>query len=224
MKGRGPEAVAGTRFFAAAGIHGTLTIRAKIGVVTSVAGRLGMKPIRLVYSLLALLLLAACANLPAPTAGPQPSQLILDSGDQVQVTVLGQTDLTGTYTIDAAGAITMPLIGSVSARGRTTQSLASAVAAALRNGYLVNPDVTVQVAQFRPIFVLGEVGNPGQYTYVVGLTVQQAVALAGGFTARANQNTVDVTRAAGGNAIALKLHLGDAILPGDTITVRQRLF
>ncbi len=181
-----------------------------------------MKPVRIVCSLLALLLLAACMTVSEPPA--TTGQLLIASGDQLQVTVLGQTDLTGTFTVDETGAIAMPLIGSVSARGRTTQNLASVIEAALRNGYLAHPDVTVQVAQYRPIFVLGEVGNPGQYPYVVGLTVQQAVAIAGGFTARGNQNLIDVNRPAGTGAVALKLHLGDPIMPGDTITVRQRLF
>ena len=141
-----------------------------------------MKPVRIVTSLLALLFLAACVTTQTPTA-PQTAagQLPIYSGDQLQITVLGETELTATYTVDETGKIMMPLIGAVAAAGRTTQNLASGIEAALRNGYLAHPDVTVQVAQYRPIFVLGEVGNPGQYAYVVGMTVQQAVALAGGY-------------------------------------------
>ncbi len=184
-----------------------------------------MKPARIVASFLALLLLAACATVETPTATSiTAGQLAIYSGDQLQITVLGETELTATYTVDETGKIMMPLIGAVTAAGRTTQTLANNIEAALRNGYLAHPDVTVQVAQYRPIFVLGEVGNPGQYSYVVGMTAQQAVALAGGYTARANQNQFDVTRTANGASIELTLHRDDAILPGDTITVRQRLF
>lgn len=184
-----------------------------------------MKPVRIVASLLALLFLAACVTAEAPTAPPVAAgQLLIYSGDQLQITVLGETELTATYTVDETGKIMMPLIGAVTAAGRTTQALASNIEAALRNGYLAHPDVTVQVAQYRPIFVLGEVGNPGQYAFVVGMTVRQAVAIAGGFTARANQNQFEVTRTANGASVELSLRRDDAILPGDTITVRQRLF
>lgn len=158
---------------------------------------------------------------PEPSA---PVQILLDAGDQLQITVLEQPDLTGAYTVDETGVITMPLIGSVAARGRTSQGLSSAIEVALQQGFLRSPDVTVQVSQYRPIFVLGEVGNPGQYAYLAGLTAQQAVALAGGFTARANQNVVDVVRRSGTDSYELRLELSDQVLPGDTLTVRQRLF
>lgn len=183
-----------------------------------------MRPALFAFSLLALASLAGCATVSPEASVPIPGQIPLDSGDQLQITVLDQEDLTGLYTIDETGAVTMPLIGSVGARGRTAQGLASAIEAALRQGYLRNPDVTVQVANYRPVFVLGEVGDPGQYNFVVGLTVRQAVALAGGFTARANQNAVDVVRSFGGQSYELRLAPADALMPGDTITVRQRLF
>ncbi len=184
-----------------------------------------MRPFRFICSFAAVALLAACTMAePAIVEAPPPTQILLDSGDQLQITVLEQADLTGAYTIDETGVIAMPLIGSVAARGRTSQGLASAIEAALRQGFLRNPDVTVQVSQYRPVFVLGEVGNPGQYAYLAGLTAQQAVALAGGFTARANQNVVDAVRRYGTDSYELRLELSDQVLPGDTLTVRQRLF
>jgi polysaccharide biosynthesis/export protein len=174
--------------------------------------------------LAALLILAACATpqLTRPAALPI-AQLILDSGDQLRITVLDQPDLGGTYTVDEAGMISMPLVGSVGARGRTAEQLEAAIAAAYRNGYLRNPDVTVQVEAFRPIFVMGEVATSGQYAYVAGLTVQQAIAIAGGFTPRANQFVVDVVRRTGATSVELRLEMLDWVMPGDTITVRQRL-
>ena len=184
-----------------------------------------MRPFRFACSLAAVSLLAACAMTePLMVEEPVPVQILLDSGDQLQITVLEQADLTGAYTVDDIGAITMPLIGTINARGRTPQGLASAIESALQQGFLRNPDVTVQVSQYRPIFVLGEVGNPGQYGYIAGLTAQQAVALAGGFTARANQNIVDVVRRSGLESYELRLQLSDQVFPGDTLTVRQRLF
>lgn len=186
-----------------------------------------MKPIRLLPLLAAIVLLANCTTVPetpAPEPIVVPTQLTIGSGDQLTITVLDQADLTGTYTVTEAGNISMPLIGSIGARGRTTTSLAEAIEASLRNGYLRAPDVTVQVAQYRPIFVMGEVGNAGQYPYVVGLTVQQAIATAGGFGPRANQYTVEIVRPTGQGSVAFRAELNVTVLPGDTITVRQRLF
>lgn len=185
-----------------------------------------MNLVRLISCLAALVTLAACATTPpVPTGGgPQPStQLLLDSGDQLRIVVLDQADLTATYTIDESGRIAMPLVGQIQARGRTAESLEDVIAAALRQNFLRNPDVTVSVETFRPVFVLGEVAAPGQYPYVAGLTVQQAVAIAGGFTPRARQSFVEVVRRVDGRSVPLRLELLDPIVPGDTITIGQRL-
>ncbi len=183
-----------------------------------------MKLARLLLPLVALLVAAGCATAPPTGGGLQPlGQLVLDSGDQLRIVVLGQPDLSGAFTIDDSGAISMPLIGLVIARGHTAESLESAIAARLRQGFLRSPDVTVQVETFRPIFVMGEVTNSGQYSYVAGLTVQQAIAIVGGFTPRANQAFVTVIRRAGGEPVELRLGMLDFVVPGDTITVKQRL-
>src|SRR5690606_26562660 len=97
--------------------------------------------------------------------------------------------LTNSYVVDQSGVISMPLIGTVPARGRTTAEVEAAVAAKLRNGYLRSPDVSVEVDRYRPFFAMGEVGAAGQYAYVPGMTVQQAIAVAGGFTPRADKYT-----------------------------------
>lgn len=186
-----------------------------------------MKPIRLLGSLVAIVLLASCTTVPR-TQSPEtiviPTQLAIGAGDQLSITVLDQADLTGTYTVGESGNISMPLIGSIGARGRITSSLEDAIEAALRNGYLRAPDVTVQVAQYRPIFVMGEVTDAGQYPYVVGLTVQQAIATAGGFGPRANQLTVEIVRQTAQGPVGFRADLTAMVLPGDTITVRKRLF
>ncbi len=92
------------------------------------------------------------------------------------------------------------------------------------DGYLRNPDVSVEVDRYRPVFVMGEVGAAGQYSYVPGMTVQKAIAAAGGFTARANQSNVDVTRTVNGKVLTGRVVTSDPLLPGDTIYVRERLF
>ncbi len=104
----------------------------------------------------------------------------LDAGDKLRITVFGQTDLTNTYAIDKAGYIAFPLIGSVAARGRTPQELEASIAEQLKRGFVRDPDVSVEIDRYRPFFIMGEVGSPGQYTYVPGMTVQNAIAIAGG--------------------------------------------
>lgn len=148
----------------------------------------------------------------------------LDAGDRLRVTVFGQTDLTNTYSVDKAGYIAFPLVGSVVARGQTPKQIEGLLAAKLRNGFLRNPDVSVEVDRYRPIFVMGEVGAPGQYTYVPGMTVQNAVALAGGYSGRALQDNADITRQVNGQVMNGRVPISDPVLPGDTIYVRERLF
>ncbi len=175
----------------------------------------------------ALVSVAACSGYrPAPDAfhAAIGQPYLLDAGDQVRVTVFDQDDLTNSYAVDQSGYISFPLIGAVAARGRTVQQMESAIAGGLRNGFLRNPDVSVEVAQYRPIFVMGEVGTAGQYAYVPGLTVQSAIASAGGFTARANQSDADITRQVSGEVMTGRVLISDPVLPGDTIYVRERLF
>src|SRR6202040_155326 len=117
----------------------------------------------------------------------------LDAGDKLRVMVYGQEGLTNTYAIDAGGSITMPLIGHVPARGRTPTALAAEISAKLRNGYIREPSVAVEIEAYRPFFILGEVAAPGQYPYVPNMTVESAVAIAGGFSPRARRDRVTLT-------------------------------
>ena len=171
--------------------------------------------------------LSACSSYqPAPPAFHKAlnEPYHLDSGDKVRVTVFEQGGLTNTYAIDKGGYLSMPLVGTVPARGSTTNELEATLAAKLRDGYLRNPDITVEVDQYRPFFIMGEVGTGGQYTYVPGMTVQNAIAIAGGFSPRAEQRTVDVTRQVNGKVMSGRVLTTDPILPGDTIYVRERYF
>ncbi len=148
----------------------------------------------------------------------------LDSGDNLRITVFEQDDLSNTYTIDQAGYVAFPLIGAVSARGQTAQELEGQIAGRLRQGFLRDPDVSIQIDQHRSFFILGEVNGAGQYTYVPGMNVQNAIAIAGGYTARANQINVDITRKVDGEVLTGRVTISDPILAGDTIYVRERLF
>jgi polysaccharide export outer membrane protein len=148
----------------------------------------------------------------------------LDAGDKLRVVIYGQEGLTNTYAIDASGMITMPLIGRVPARGRTPAGLAGEIAAKLRNGYIREPSVAVEVETYRPFFILGEVAAPGQYPYVPNMTVESAVAIAGGFSPRARRDSVTVTHTDGTGAARFVVPLGTPIGPGDTVQVGERWF
>jgi len=149
---------------------------------------------------------------------------VLDAGDRLRITVFGQADLTNTYAVEKSGYIAFPLLGSVQARGRTPKQLEGSIAKRLKSKFLRNPDVSAEIDRYRPFFIMGEVGSSGQYAYVPGMTVQNAVAIAGGFSARAEQANSDVTRHVNGNVMTGRVSIGDPILPGDTIYIRERLF
>ncbi|MBB1090422.1 polysaccharide export protein [Rhodopseudomonas palustris] len=164
----------------------------------------------------------AYAAAPLP-ASPQP-EYRLDAGDRLRIVVYGQEGLTNTYAIDASGAITMPLIGSVPARGRTAAGLAAAISARLRNGFIREPSVAVEIDSYRPFFILGEVLAPGQYPYVPNMTVESAVAIAGGFSPRARRDSVTLTHPEGGAVVRAVVPLGTPLTPGDTVLVSERWF
>ncbi|WP_425351140.1 polysaccharide biosynthesis/export family protein [Hoeflea marina] len=172
-------------------------------------------------------MLAGCSGYhPAPRAFHEAvtKPYRLDAGDRLRITVFEQAGLTSTYTVDQAGYIAFPLIGSVPARGQTVQELEGQIAAQLRKGYLRDPDVSIEIDRYRSFFIMGEVGQSGQYTYVAGMTVQNAIAIAGGYSPRANQRNVDITRTINGKSMTGRVTISDPILAGDTIYVRERLF
>jgi polysaccharide export outer membrane protein len=172
------------------------------------------------------------AYAPAPVAyaaaAPMPvsydTAYRLDAGDKLRVVVYGQEGLTNSYAIDAGGSITMPLIGPVPARRRTPASLAAEISAKLRNGYIREPSVAVEIEAYRPFFILGEVAAPGQYPYVPNMTVESAVAIAGGFSPRARRDVVTLTHTDGSGAARVVVPLGTSLSPGDTVQVGERWF
>jgi polysaccharide export outer membrane protein len=172
--------------------------------------------------------MAAAPTAVAYAAAPMPvaydAAYKLDAGDKLRVVVYGQEGLTNTYAIDAGGSITMPLIGSVPARGRTPAGLASAISGKLRGGYIRDPSVAVEIEAYRPFFILGEVAAPGQYSYVPNMSVESAVAIAGGFSPRARRDRVTLTHTDGSGSMRIVVPLGTAVSPGDTVLVGERWF
>jgi polysaccharide export outer membrane protein len=160
---------------------------------------------------------------PAPVAAFDAGYR-LDAGDKLRIVVYGQDGLTNSYAVDASGNITMPLIGAVVARGSTPAELARAIAAKLRGGYIREPYVAVEVEQYRPFFILGEVAAPGQYPYVPNMTAESAVAIAGGYTPRAKKTGFKLTRRNEVGAVSAMVPPNMPLQPGDTLVIGERWF
>jgi len=167
---------------------------------------------------------ARAAYGPRMTVPAYASDYRLDAGDKLRIVVYGQEGLTNSYSVGAGGAITMPLIGSVQARGLTPAQLASRVSDRLRNGYIREPYVAAEIEAYRPFFILGEVAAPGQYPYVPNMTAESAVAIAGGFSPRAKRDSVTLTHTSSAGTLRAVVPPATPINPGDTIVVGERWF
>ena len=172
-------------------------------------------------------MLQGCAEAPRPPlefAEGANAPYTLAPGDRLRVIVFGQESLSNNFGVDDSGAIAMPLIGQVPAKGRTTVQFARQIERRLRNGYIREPRVSVEVEACRPFFVLGEVTTSGQYPYVNGMNVETAVAIAGGYTPRALKDRAELTRTVRGVAITADVPITQPVRPGDTIFVHKWFF
>ena len=156
--------------------------------------------------------------------GGDQAEYRLGAGDRVKVTVFGHTDLSGRFLVGGNGVVALPLIGKVLADGLTVGEFEERVVAALKPDYLKNPRVSVEVLNYRPFYIIGEVKQPGSYAYVSGMTVVNAIALAGGYTYRARENKIYVTRATDPKNVKHPADHDTQILPGDVIEVPERYF
>lgn len=192
------------------------------------------------FAVLAFGLLAACVDgprtsAPAPVvqtpvssdASSLPPDADIDyelgSGDRLRVIVFGEPDLSGEFDVGGSGVVALPLIGQVRAAGLSLSQFEDAVETKLRDGYLTSPRVSVEVMNYRPFYIYGEVSAPGQYPYTSGMTVLNAVAVAGGYTYRANQSEVYITRGEG-DEVEYPASQAVKVLPGDVVRVPERFF
>lgn len=164
-------------------------------------------------------------SLEAETPAASPDTYRLTPGDKLKVTVFNEQDLTGEFQVNDRGNVAFPLAGEVQASGSTPDEFRERLVQRLRGKFVKNPRVSVEMVSYRPFNVLGEVKNAGQYPYRPGLTIQDAVAMAGGFTYRANTRTVYLRRANAGGEITVQTD-GERvpILPGDNLRVPERYF
>lgn len=169
-------------------------------------------------------LVLVCAVVFSVPAFAQQPVYTLGSGDELRVTVFEEKDLSGEFQVTGEGDISLPLIGSVNAEGKSVRQLERDIEAKLKEGFLKNPRVSIDVMNYRPFYILGEVQSPGSYPYVNGMTVFNAVALGGGFTYRANKNQITIMRATDPNQTPVTISPEDVVLPGDVVRVEERFF
>jgi len=190
--------------------------------------------LRVLLGLLISLVLGASAfaqNAPAPqgagapSAGPDRFEYRLGAGDKVRIMVFGEDSLSGEFLVPGgAGTISYPLVGDVQASGLSVAELQSEIATKLKDGYLKDPRISIEVLNYRPFYILGEVNKPGQYSYTNGLTVLNAVATANGFTYRANTHKVFIKRPNTPREVEYELKTTTLVEPGDTIRIGERFF
>lgn len=177
---------------------------------------------------LGIVLAAACCSIGAmpPAAATDETRLAgegyqLGPGDKLRITVFNEPSLTGEYGISPAGNVAFPLIGNVASSGKTLEALSEALRQKLSN-YVNDPKVSVEALTYRPYYVLGEVNKPGEYPYLVGLKIEQAIATAGGYTYRANRGTAFLRRGDGREQSVKTRKQPIRVLPGDTIRIGER--
>lgn len=193
--------------------------------------RIIVTPIRAV--ILAMALFASTAVPPAQAQAPTQTQsparteaeaYRLGSGDEIRVTVFGHKDLSGDFTVDGSGLVALPLVGNIRAGGLVVRDFERNIIRALKPDYLKNPRVSAEVLNYRPFYIIGEVKKPGSYPFVNGMSVVNAVALAGGYTYRARENRLLIIRATDTSRTKQPADHDTAVLPGDVIEVPERFF
>ena len=148
----------------------------------------------------------------------------LGPGDKVRLMIYGEDEISGEYELDGTGALTLPLVGEVLAGGLSVREAEQKINDAYKGDYLINPRVNVEVMNYRPIFILGEVKTPGNYAYINGMTALQAVTVAGGYTYRARKNKISLRRAVDGEEKEMYINEKARVFPGDIINVEERFF
>lgn len=167
---------------------------------------------------------ASAAQAQAPSPSPAANAYTLGVGNKIHVTVFNEPDLSGDYDINDQGFVSLPLIGQVHVAGLTPSQAQETITQKYGADYLVNPRVNVDVLNYRPFFILGEVKNPGSYPYVNGMTVLNAVVYAGGYTPRGDRDDIVVKHPDDPSGRSQKIGENDPVLPGDIIRVNQKLF
>ena len=157
-------------------------------------------------------------------AGQNTDTYKLGNGDRLKIIVYGEPDLSGELSINSDGLISMPLVGDILLAGKTASDAQEIITLALKGGYLKKPNVSVEVISRRPFYIIGEVRKPGSYSYIDGMSVLKAIAISGGFTYRADRETVEILRGGEANVKPFEANISSAVKPGDIVIVQERFF
>jgi protein involved in polysaccharide export with SLBB domain len=156
---------------------------------------------------------------------PELSKYKLGSGDMITVRVLGEDDLKRERVrLSDAGTLSFPVLGEIVVRGMTVGALEEYIAKSLKGRYLLNPQITVTIDEYRNFYVNGMVEKPGGYPFSPGLTVRKAITLAGGFRERANRDKINIIRDDDPKQVPKRVDLNALILPGDILTIEESFF
>ncbi len=195
-----------------------------------------MKFINIFNLILLFLLLSACStqtkNIGSGQITPKSIEILekdlddyqLDTGDIVKITVFNQENLSGKYTLNGAGRISLPLIGVINAKKITIAELKDKIVNKLKPDFLLDPLVSIQILNYRPYYIIGEVKFPQSYPYVSGMSYLNAIAIAGGYSYRAKKDYVYVIRMKDKKRREVKLSIDELVKPGDMIRVDERYF
>lgn len=180
---------------------------------------------RLAVSLLLLMSITGCAGKTLPPAPlVSESSYYLGRGDRIKVAVYGQPALTGEFAVGGMGEVSLPLVGAMDVKGLTIAQFRSNLEARLARDFFKNPQVSAEIVNFRPVYILGEVGAPGEFRFEEGMTVYSLVARAGGFSYRADKKRVYIRRDVEPSEVGYTLESGSAVQPGDTVRIAERIF
>jgi polysaccharide export outer membrane protein len=182
-----------------------------------------LKRAKMAFLPLLAILLAGCSSPPQTVRTPPETVYHLDAGDEINITVSGEQDISMRFKLDSSGSINYPYIGKVTLKGKTADEVGNDIADRLRGDYLQAPMVTVSVTEFRKIYLLGEVQKPDGYAWEPGLTAEKAIALAGGFTDRADHHDISIRQAVSGKLLN-NVALDSAVEAGDTVIIGMSFF
>ena len=178
-----------------------------------------------IAALVAMLLLTACSSVPSGPICPASYAIVdLDShvlapGDRIAVHVFRQLDMSGEFTVDSDGMLSLPLIGIIDAAGLTTEQLSVKIKEVLESAdFLVDPSLTVTLVHGGEVYVVGEINKSSAIPYKPHMKVVHALAAAGGVTYRGG----DVSVKRGG--CWLEADYETPLAPGDVISVSERFF
>lgn len=181
--------------------------------------------LQIMIFILALATTACVTTIPAQdTASAPKTEYRLGTGDHIRLIVFGHENLSGEFTVGTAGTISFPLILETQVSGLSIEELEQTITDKLSPDYLIEPRVSIEVLEYRDIYILGEVRTPGKYAYIPDLTVQKAAAIAGGYTYRAKEDSAELTRQNDGNIQTQTVSHKAIILPGDTVVIKRKWF